>query len=1110
VIPDKANYLAERKKGSDGSLKLALSAGHPGDGVWEKIALRLAGALEVDVLSAFVQLSGLDLLEEHLFGALREGAVIRILVGDYLYISDPQALRRMHGWIEVSAEKFGPNRFQARLVELQKLPGKPVSFHPKAWRIADDNGGFLVVGSSNISAAALQTGVEWNLLVSTGGGDALEDSMRRAFQLLWDIATPLTVDAVEGYAALAAKARAIKEEPQVVDVTPEVPSPRTWQVRALEKLAAIRDGGHPRALVAVATGLGKTWLAAFDVLQVGSTLGRRPRVLVVAHRAEILAQAESVFRRALDRKWVGTRVSWYLGSDADLSGDLVIASIQKLSRPEGVADLENNHFDYVAMDEVHHAEAPSYRRVLAFLRADFTLGLTATPERTDGVDVATLFDDILAWQASIGDGITEGALVPFHYIGLKDEIDFQQIPWRNGRFDPAELEKRVKNSARMEKLWATWNERPAGRTLVFCCSIRHALFVRNWLRGRGVSAAAVFSGPGGDVRSDSLRDFQNGGLAALCAVDLFNEGVDIPTVDRVVVLRPTESKIVFIQQLGRGLRAADGKTRLLVIDFVGNHRIFAGRLIHLLSLNRTEAGWSHLRRWLNGDPADLPPGCLLDVALDAKDLLRRLLPTGRSAAIEAYRALRDELERRPSITELFHRGYLPATIRAQHNSWFEFVHAEGDLTPTEVEVIEGFTNWFRMIETTALNRSFKMVVLQVLLDRGVLWNGSPILDISEACRRFLLAHTVLKQDLEPNATISDHQTTAKEKWAEWWRQWPLGRWLDVQGGQKWFRESGGVFQFSVECREDLRPIFESMTRDVVEFRLAQYVRVHFATLETDTADTFIAKVSHSGGRPILFLPSPDELPGRPVGLLEVRLPEGNLWEFRLVKVACNVAHPKGSRENRLPELLRSWFGADAGLPGTGFLVRFSRKDGLWSVVPEVIAAGDTRVAADQTAYRVISGLTETPPEDEKFVRWVPVYDLKAAAGMWGPSMTPREIGWKEIQSDRLKEGMFVAWVKGHSMEPKIPSDSWCLFRQCPAGSRDGRILLVQFNSMTDPEIGGRYTIKKYHSEKTVTEDGWRHELVQLLPLNKDFAPIEVHEHEASEMIIIGEFVRVVE
>lgn len=1123
VIPSKANYLLEKAEIRETGERLSLSTGHPYTTLWEEIGFRLSVAAEVDVVSAFVQLSGLDLMERRIFEALSGGARIRVLVGDYLYISDPQALRRLYGWMKAVAEDSGSSPFESRLIKTALLPGSPSSFHPKAWHIVDSDGQCLIVGSSNISAAALRTGVEWNLIVRTEEETSVNIEARAAFQTLWDGSVPLTPDVLDEYSRMALRARAIAPVPEVDEPILELPLPRPWQCQALERLAAIRLDGHPRALVSVATGLGKTWLAAFDALQCGKQLGRRPRVIVIAHRAEILAQAESVLRRALDSSWGGTKVSWYLGDASDLDGDLVIASIQKLSRPEGVNRLQELTFDYAVMDEVHHAEAPSYQRVLAFLQTGFVLGLTATPERTDGVDVVSIFNDVLAWQAGIGDGIGEGSLVPFHYIGVKDDIDFQQIPWRNGRFDATVLEEQVENSARMEKLWSVWNEHPATKTLIFCCSKRHALFTRDWLRARGVSAAAVFSGTGGDLRAETLHEFYGGELAALCAVDLFNEGVDLPFVDRVIMLRPTESKIVFLQQLGRGLRSADGKTRLLVVDFVGNHRIFAQRIIHLLSLHLSTSNWEGLRGWLSGAPADLPPGCLLDIDVEGKDLLRQLVPNGGTAAAEAYLAMRDELGRRPSISELFHRGYLPATIRGLHGSWYKFVLAQGDLQSDEVRVLEQFGGWFRTLETTRLNKSFKAVVIQVLLDRGNFWSGVSVAALSEACRDFLLNHSVLRKDLASSADVPDHVTASVEQWAAWWRRWPLDRWLDIQAGHRWFRESQGLFIAAIDCDESLRPAFEAMTRDLVEYRLAQYAKSHADEVLNPLGDSFIAKVSHGNGRPILFLPEMTKTFSRPVGPVDVLISSGReagleansldgIWTFRMVKIACNVAHPKGMTGNLLPDLLRSWFGADAGLPGSDFKVRFSRVDGEWRVEPlQVAALGGVKVVEDeQTSIDVISDLLSLRPEGDNWNEYAPVYDLKAAAGGWGPESFPQEIGWKRVEGQVVKEGMFIAQVKGHSMEPKIASGSWCLFRPCPAGSRDKRILLVQFHSTTDPEFGGRYTVKQYRSEKTETEEEWRHDRLQLLPLNRTYSPIEIDEQEARDLVIVGEFVRVIE
>ena len=1111
VIPHKGNYLLDRAAHSSPPARadLRLSIGHPDHSLWNCLKPRLAGAREIEVLASFVQLSGLDVIEEKFFQALRAKACIRILVGDYLFISDARALDRLRGWIAMVSDEFGPDRFDARLVETARLPGNPASFHPKAWRILEDADGLMAIGSSNLSAAALKTGVEWNLLARVSREDPLQATIALEYQKLWDMATPLTRERIARYAREAERALAARHEPESVDFTEGPPPPRPWQVLAGKRLKELRIAGCRRALISVATGLGKTWLAAFDAQAVGRELGRCPRVIVIAHRAEILAQAESVFRRTMDSVWPKTATSWCLGREASFEGPLVIASIQKLARPEVCEQLSKVGFDYAIIDEVHHAHAASYRRVLSKLQAAFALGLTATPERSDGVDVATLFDDVLAWHASIGDGIQEESLVPFSYIGLRDDVDYRQIPWRQGRFDPGVLEVMLENSRRMESLWQGWTAHPGGRTLVFCSSQRHAIYTRDWLRRQGVRAAAVFAAPNSDPRSESLDQLERGGLDAICAVDLFNEGVDLPTVDRVVMLRPTESRVLFLQQLGRGLRAAPGKSRLIVIDFVGNHRVFARRLIHLLSLHKVDAGWIELRRWLERAEASLPPECLLEVSVEARDLLRSFIPGGAGAAIEAYRGMRDEHGRRPTMVELFHRGYLPATIRAAHDQWFRFVEQEGDLDDAERGLLAAATDWFRMLETTALNRSFKMVVLQAFLDRGALWTGIALSDLGAACRRLLLGHRELYRDLEPNAQIPDHQLADAAVWNAWWQAWPVQKWTEPQGGRTWFTIERERFSFLGKCEETLRPAFEAMTAEVVEYRMAQYIRRSRKPMATG----FSAKVSHSGGRPILFLPKGGEWAGRPFAWTAVTLHDGSTWQFKFARVACNVAHPAGAAENQLATLLRGWFGHDAGLPGTNFQVRFEPTPTGFAATPiggSTMIADEVSVKAMPTEIVEFPALVSDPPEKEKYVSFAPVFTLEAAAGLWGPDHTPVAQGWMHVAKPKLSEGMFIGRVVGASMEPKIPSGSWCLFRRSlVVGSRHRRILLVQFSSMTDSEHGGKFTVKMYHSEKRQAEDGWRHDHIELRPLNPAYTPIHVTAEEAENLRIVGEFVAVV-
>jgi len=411
--------------------------------------------------------------------------------------------------------------------------------------------------------------------------------------------------------------------------------------------------------VVLATGLGKTFLAAFDVQALADELGRTPRVLFIAHRRELLLQAASTFRKVFPDASMGL----FVGSAGDLDAGFVFASVHKLALVAHRSSLEPDRFDYVVVDESHHAPAQSYRRVLKQLEPRFLLGLTATPERADQADVAGLFDDHVAFRADLGEGIDVGFLVPFDYAGLPDTIEFEPIPWR--KYTVEELAKLAETEARMERLFTAWQRYPGTRTLVFCVSIRHADYVREWLAARGVRIVAVHTGDRSADRDTALEQLARGELDAIAAVDLFNEGIDVPRIDRVVMLRPTGSPVVFLQQLGHGLRVADGKERLQVIDFIGNHRVFLDKVRTLLSL---APGRRSLGSFLSSDSGEieLRAGCRVNVDLEAIEMLRKFLPSGaRNQTIRLYRELRDAREVRPTPGELVRMGMNPRSVRAK-------------------------------------------------------------------------------------------------------------------------------------------------------------------------------------------------------------------------------------------------------------------------------------------------------------------------------------------------------------------------------------------------------------------------------------------------------------
>jgi superfamily II DNA or RNA helicase/diadenosine tetraphosphate (Ap4A) HIT family hydrolase len=790
----------------------------------------LSRATDVSIVAAFARDSGLQRLRPALFSALARGARVRILTGDYLGITRASALRLLldwtHQWEALDAEG-ARGTIEGRIIEVQSLDLR--SFHPKSWRFEGPGFGAAFVGSSNLSATALEDGVEWNLRVERRRDPEAYAAVALAFDALWARARPLDLNWLASY-------READRQPAPPPPEPP-PAPHAVQQEALEALARARTRGFQRALVVLATGLGKTFLAAFDVHAFGADLDHPPRVLFVAHRAEILAQAAETFRRLFP----DAAFSWFAGPHAELDGELVLASIQKLSRPEHLAALAPERFDYVVIDEVHHAAADSYRRLLERLRPAFLLGLTATPDRTDAADILGLFDDHLAFRADLGEGIRRGFLVPFHYHGLKDPTDFTPIPWRSGRFDVAALTGALATQRRMETLWEAWEEHPGGRTLVFCCSIQHAEFARDWLAARGVRVASVHTGPGAADRAASLAALEQGELDAITAVDLLNEGVDIKPIDRVVMLRPTESPVLFLQQLGRGLRRAAGKTSLTVLDFVGNHRVFLDRARTLLTLSAQPVV---LRAWLAGkETLTLPDGCAVDIALEAIDLLSRFLPGYRdNAAVRAYRALREARGERPTAGELHRRGLSVRSLR-HPQGWFGFVADEGDLDEAEHRALARCGDWLRALEST------------------------------------------------PSGLAAEPR-----------ERWPIGD-------------------------ESVEAALERMAAELTDLQRAREA----SRQSQPEGEAFTARVTWNQRDPILSLPERSRHPSLPSGETAVRLPDGSVWSFRFVKHFCNVARPSGVVENQLPTLLRRWFGAGAGQPGTREAVRFSpHPDGWWA------------------------------------------------------------------------------------------------------------------------------------------------------------------------------------
>jgi len=788
-----------------------LTTGGENDPLLPQLLAAIRRANQIDLAVAFINSSGLDLLFAALTDAVEiRGARLRVLTSDYLDVTHPQALRRLLLLAERGAD--------ARIFQA----GDQHSFHLKTYiclRTEDDRDqwGVAFVGSSNISRTALTDGLEWNVLVTfeEGRSDRSTEGfreIRREFESLFEHPRVTALDHgwIEAYEHRR-KVQRLPIAPGSDETEEPPPKPTVIQSEALKALSGTRSHGFRRGLVVMATGLGKIYLAAFD----SSRMGAR-RVLFVAHREEILLQAEASFQRVHTK----ARVGRFTGSQKDSEVDLLFASVQTLSRPNHLEKFDPDHFDYVVVDEFHHAAAPTYRRLLQHFRPRFLLGLTATPDRTDQSDILSLCDDNLVYTRQLFDGVELGLLSPFSYFGIYGEtVDYREIPWRNGRFDPSSLSNKLATLGRARHVLRHWRDKAQHRTLAFCISKRHADFMAERFRREGIRAEAVYQGSNLD-RSAALEQLDSGELQAIFAVDLFNEGVDLPAIDTVMMLRPSESKVLFLQQLGRGLRRHPAKEHLVVLDFIGNHRGFLNKLQALFGVGGSDSALAGFGRHARAGDLPLPPGCYANYDLEIIDFLTALHGQGPT---RDYQALKDSMGRCPTLSEFYRSGSSIPTMRSRHGHWWALVRDQDDLQSAEAACLKRHEDFLREVETTAMTRCFKAVLLESLLENDG-FRRPPRLDelAAQALEVFRRRRTFVADIRED---LRDLDRIDEGRWLTYWKGNPIAAWLGRNRreiGRRWFELREDRFHPTFTVTEEESDTFQAMVQELVDYRLSVY------------------------------------------------------------------------------------------------------------------------------------------------------------------------------------------------------------------------------------------------------------------------------------------------
>ena len=807
------------------------------------IQRELANSVSCRIATAFCSRSMLNLLINSFQSFTESGGKLHLLTSIMNNFNKPDDLDHIQAHVpKMELKVFYPGD--------EDVPARfrtaPPPFHLKCFLFEKRDGQHaLIVGSSNLTYAGLVSNHEWNYYSNSevnlcfGAVDShtIFEEAQDAFAVYWERdAVPLNPEFLDFYRPLWEHARkaqaALDQELQVPSDHP--PEPRQAQREALQELDRRRWLGVEKTAVIAATGLGKTHLAAFDFKQ-----SHLDNILFVVHRENILREAQKTFSWVLSKNEFGIVLTGNTGSEnrerAYRSRSNVFATVQTLSRPNVLKLFSHHHFDYIVFDEFHHSEASSCQRILDWFRPQFFLGLTATPERMDGRDVLRFCDYDVAYEARLFDAIDSRWLVPFQYYAIYDGTDYSQIRWTGMGYDEGQLEEQLSCDTRAELIACNLQKYlPAKgkvKALAFCSSKGHARYMSEQLCQRGFNSACLLGENSIEDRELAMRALQDedDALQVICSVDIFSEGIDIPSVSHVLMLRPTQSFTVFLQQLGRGLRKVPGKEFLVVLDFIGNFRNSYVAPLVLRGFTTPE----EYRR--NGRPSEfqLPSECTVDADIEVQrvwdeDIKRVLTPkTIRERLADVYGELRKTLEHSPRIMDFFANPDAcdPHQFVKTFGNWLRTKEAMDDLADNE-KVLLGTPGeiFLQHIEKElSSNKSYKMVVLLVLLKTDPSRTEWTVAEIARGFKEHYLDHMEQMWDYVDMARSDDPVKFALGKVEAKLKAMPLYRLSNAEADHFLFDSNARTFALKRETHTFWKDAgFREMVSDRVLYALKRY------------------------------------------------------------------------------------------------------------------------------------------------------------------------------------------------------------------------------------------------------------------------------------------------
>ena len=788
------------------------------DHIYPKLKQSFKTATTIDIIVSFLMESGVKLLLQDLKEALNRGVKIRILTGNYLKITQPQALYLLKSELKDKVD-----------LRFYNNPNK--SFHPKAYMFHNPIDSEIYIGSSNISRGALTSSIEWNYRF-------LKSAAPNDFKVFYDTFEDLfnnhsliiTDEVLKDYSKQWTRPniyKDIEKEESKEDNVINIFEPRGAQIEALYSLEKSREEGFDKGLVVAATGIGKTYLSAFDSAKYN-------KILFVAHREEIIKQAAQSFKNVRNSDDIG----FFYSNQKDTKNSFIFALVQTLGKEQYLNEeyFSKDYFDYIIVDEFHHAVSSNYKKIIDYFIPKFLLGLTATPERLDSKDVFALCDYNMVYEVRLKDAINKGWLVPFRYYGIYDEtVNYEHIDYKNGKYDDKQLEEALMLNKRGEVILNHYLKYNSKRAIGFCASRNHAEYMAKIFNENNIPSAAVYSGEKGEYseeRNIALSKLTSGELKVIFSVDMFNEGLDVPAIDMVMFLRPTQSPTIFLQQLGRGLRKFKDKKYLNVLDFIGNYK--KANLVPFL-LSGKEYSASECKKNKQGD-YEFPEECIVDFDFRIIDIFKKQAEREmrvKDKVKEQFEIVSQMLGYRPSRVELFtyidDEVYQNIRSKAMNpfSNYLEYIKENDKLTHDEEILYNSRGREFiNMIETTSMSKTYKMPVLLAFYNDGDVKMEISEDDIYKSFYDFYRKGSN-KVDMLKDKGTREFETWDKKKYVSLANNNPIKFLLKTHG--EFFKEKE---QCLIALQDDLKDIisneaFKKHMKDSIDFRVESYYKNRF-------------------------------------------------------------------------------------------------------------------------------------------------------------------------------------------------------------------------------------------------------------------------------------------